>query len=108
MTNACSAWEFLTDTHLMKVQRLQNEVLRTTGNLPRRTPVSELHKAFIIPYIYDYVTKLCRQQAEGIQNHENENVCNIGQDKARHRKCKRLINVAAVKPATVEVTKLLV
>jgi hypothetical protein len=41
--------------------------------------------AFKLPYIYDYITKLCRQQAEVIQNHENENVCNIG-----HRKYKRL------------------
>jgi hypothetical protein len=37
-----------------------------------------------------YVAKLCRQQAEVIQNHENANVHNIGQGKARHRKYKRL------------------
>jgi hypothetical protein len=34
--------------------------------------------------------KLCRQQAEVIQNHCNENVRNIGQGKANHRKYKRL------------------
>jgi hypothetical protein len=45
--------------------------------------------AFKIPYVYDYITKLCRQQAEVIQNH-NENVRNIGQGEARHRKHKRL------------------
>jgi hypothetical protein len=28
-------------------------------------------------YIYDYITKLCRQQAEVTQNHENTNVRNI-------------------------------
>jgi hypothetical protein len=38
----------------------------------------------------DYITKLCRQQAEVIQNHDNENVRNIGQGEARHRKYKRL------------------
>jgi hypothetical protein len=27
---------------------------------------------FKIPYVYDFITKLCRQQAEVIQNHENE------------------------------------
>jgi hypothetical protein len=42
------------------------------------------------PYVYDYITKLCRQQAEVIQNHENANVGNIGQDEARHRKYKWL------------------
>jgi hypothetical protein len=42
--------------------------------------------AFKLPYIYDYITKLCRQQAEVIQNH----VRNIGQGEPRHRKYKRL------------------
>jgi hypothetical protein len=36
------------------------------------------------------ITKLSRQQAEVIQNHENVNVRNIGQGEARHRKYKRL------------------
>jgi hypothetical protein len=42
------------------------------------------------PSIYDYVTNVCRQQAEVIQNHENEHVRSIGQDKGRQRKHKRL------------------
>jgi hypothetical protein len=90
MTYARPTWDFAADTHLMKLQRLQNKVLRTIGNFPRQTPVRELHKAFSIPYIYDYITELSRQQAEDIQNHENANVRNIGQRKARHRKYKRL------------------
>jgi hypothetical protein len=45
--------------------------------------------AFKLPYLYD-ITKLCRQQAEAIQNHENANVRNIGQGEARHRKHKML------------------
>jgi hypothetical protein len=49
-----------------------------------------MHKAFSIPYIYDYITKLSRQKAEVIQNHENVDVRNIGQGEARHRKYKRL------------------
>jgi hypothetical protein len=36
------------------------------------------------------MTKLFRKQAEVIQNHENEYVCDIGEGEARHRKCKRL------------------
>jgi hypothetical protein len=46
--------------------------------------------SFKLPYIYDYITKLFRQQAEIIQNHENANVHNIGQGEPRHRKYKRL------------------
>jgi hypothetical protein len=83
MTYASPAWEFTADSHLLKLQRLQNKVLRTSVNFPRRTPVRELHKAFNIPYICDYNTKLDRQQAEVIQNHENPNVRNIGQSEAQ-------------------------
>jgi hypothetical protein len=46
--------------------------------------------AFELPYIYYYTTKLFRQQAEVIQNHETANVRYIGQGEARHRKYKRL------------------
>jgi hypothetical protein len=41
-------------------------------------------------YVYDYITKSCRQQAEVIQNHGNEYVRSIGQDEAKRRKYKRL------------------
>jgi hypothetical protein len=55
-----------------------------------RTSVRDLHVAFQISYVYDYITESCRQQAEVIQNHDNGNVRNIGQGKARHRKYMRL------------------
>jgi hypothetical protein len=90
MTCACPAWEFAAETYLLKLQRLQNKVLRTIGNLTRRTLVCEMHVAFQIPYVCDYITKLCRKQAEIIHNHENENVRNIGQGETPHRKRKRL------------------
>jgi hypothetical protein len=89
MTYACPTWEFAADTHLMKLQRLQNRVLRAIGNHDRSTPVRDLHLAFKIPYVYDYITKLCRRQAV-ILNHENLNVRAIGQGEPRHRKYKRL------------------
>jgi hypothetical protein len=40
--------------------------------------------------VYDYVTKLCKQKAEVIQNHGNEHVRSIGHSEARHKKYKRL------------------
>jgi hypothetical protein len=90
MTCACPAWEFAADNHLLKLQRLQNKVFRNIGNIPRRTPVRNFHMAFKLPYIYHYITKLCRQQPEVIQNHENANVPNTGQGAHRHRKYNRL------------------
>jgi hypothetical protein len=81
---------FAAVSHLLKLQGLQNKVLRTIGSFPRRTSVRDMHVAFQIPYVYDYITQTCRQQAELIQNHENENVRYIEQGEARHRKYKRL------------------
>jgi hypothetical protein len=63
MTYACPAREFAAESHLLKLQRLQIRVLRTTGNSPKRTSVRDKRKAFKIPYVYDYITKSCRQQA---------------------------------------------
>jgi hypothetical protein len=92
MTYACSAWEYAADTHVIKLQRPQNKVLRTTGNFPRRAPVHEKHVALHLPHAYDYtcMTKLRRQKAEVILNHNNKNVLYIGQGEARHRKYKRV------------------
>jgi hypothetical protein len=46
--------------------------------------------AFQVPYIYDYITKLCGQQAGVIQNHETANVRDIGKVQFRHRRYNRL------------------
>jgi hypothetical protein len=46
--------------------------------------------ALNIPYIYEYITKLCKKEEKIKQNHGNANVRNIGQDESRHRKFKRL------------------
>jgi hypothetical protein len=96
MIYACPAWELVAYSCLLKLQRLQNKVLCTTGNFPRCTLVGNLHTAFNLLYIhvydeyeYEYITKLCRQQAEVIKNHENEHVRSTGQGEARHTKCKR-------------------
>jgi hypothetical protein len=89
ITYVCPAWKLAADTYLLKLQRLQNKFLRIIGSFPRFTPVRNLHTAFKLPYIYDYITKLCRQQADVIQNHENEHIRSVGQGDARHRKYKR-------------------
>jgi hypothetical protein len=72
------------------MQRLQNRVLRATGNIDRRTPVSKLHVGFKFPYVYSYITTLCRTRAEVILNHENPHIRGTGQEEAMHRKYKRL------------------
>jgi hypothetical protein len=83
-------WEFAADTHPMKLQRLQNKDLRTIGKFPRNTLIRDMRISFQIPYVYDFMTKLCKQQAKVIQHHKNIHVRNIGQGEVRHRKYKRL------------------
>jgi hypothetical protein len=89
MTYACPTWEFAAETHLLKLQSLQNRVLRTIGNFQKKTTIRDMHVAFQVPYVYDYITKLCRRQEEIIHNHGNEFVRNIGQGETPHRKYKR-------------------
>jgi len=48
-TYACPACEFAADSHVLKLQRLQNKPLQTTDNVPRRTPTRDLDMAFKIP-----------------------------------------------------------
>jgi hypothetical protein len=85
MTYACTAWELVAATYLLKLL-----VLSTVGNFPKCTLIHDSHMNFNLPYVYNYITKSCRQQAEVIQNHENEHVHGIGQGKARHTKYSRL------------------
>jgi hypothetical protein len=49
------AWEFAADNHLLKLQRLQNKVLRNIENFQMRTPVRDLHMALKLIYIYIYI-----------------------------------------------------
>jgi hypothetical protein len=62
----------------------------SAGNFLWRAPARVLHTAYQLPYVYDYVTKLCRQGAEMVRNHENANGRNIGQGEAQRRKYKWL------------------
>jgi hypothetical protein len=84
MTQALSVWEFAADTLLIKLQCLENKVHHSTGNFPRRTPICEMQMGFHLPYVHDYMTKLCMQEPE-VLNHDNENVRYIGQREARQR-----------------------
>jgi hypothetical protein len=64
----------------MKLQCLQNKVLYV-GKFPRNNLIRDIHTSFQIPYIYNFITKLCKQQAKVIQHHENIHVRNIGKEK---------------------------
>jgi hypothetical protein len=87
------------------LQRLENKVLRTTGNFPRLTSVRDMHVALYVPYVYDYI-KLYRRQAEIIHNHNNENLFNIGQGETLYTENTKGLNLAAVIYTNVYVFRL--
>jgi hypothetical protein len=104
MTHVSRDWEFLADINLLKLLCLQNKVFCTTGNFPRCALVSDLHTAYNLLYVYDYITKLCRHRscklmriilftAQGKVKPDTENI--------------RGPNLVAVKLMTAQVTKLL-
>jgi hypothetical protein len=84
------AWELVADTYFLKLQRMQNKVLRTILKFPKCTPVRDLHRAFNLPYVYDYITKLWRRQADVIQSHETEHLPVQGKVMPDTEKYKRL------------------
>jgi predicted nucleic acid-binding Zn ribbon protein len=47
-----------------------------------------MHVTFQLPYIYNYITKSCRQQAKVVQNYENDPY--MGQGEAQQGKYRRL------------------
>jgi hypothetical protein len=59
------------------------ESFESVDNFTRRAPVRDLHVALNIPYVYYFVKKLYRKQAEGIQTHQYPSDSNTGQDEER-------------------------
>jgi hypothetical protein len=85
MTYACPFWEHEADGHLLKLQRLQNTVLRATENLDRCTPTSPR-----IARCFQNSLRLWRRtHAEVILNHLNLDVRGTRHVQAMHRKYKR-------------------
>jgi hypothetical protein len=84
MTSACLAWELAADIYFLKLQRMQKKILHIIGNSPWCMPVRDLHTAFDLLYVYNYIPNLCNQQAEVIENHENEYFRGVGHGEARY------------------------
>jgi hypothetical protein len=72
-------WEFAANRPHFEIAAFENKAI---GKFPRCTSFHELHVAFQVPYVFDYVTKLCRQQADVIKDHENANGPDIGKGEA--------------------------
>jgi hypothetical protein len=104
-------YEFAVENYLLKLQRLQNKVLRTIGNFPRRTSVRDLYMAFKLPYIYICMCVIIQQNYAG----NKQKSCKIMKmlmfatfDKTKRDTANiRSLNLAAVKHQTVQVTKFL-
>jgi hypothetical protein len=89
----------------MKLQRLQNKVLRTTGKYPRNTTIRDMHISFQITYVHDYITNNAGNKPKSF------NITRIYMftilDKAKQdTENIRDLNLAVVRHMTVQVNKL--
>jgi hypothetical protein len=64
--------QYAVDAHALKLQRLHNRLLRGIGKFDGSTEVREMHMAFKIRNVYDYVIKLCTKHIDVIPNHRNK------------------------------------
>jgi hypothetical protein len=104
MTYACPVWEFAAETHLLKLQRLQNKVIRTIGNLPRCTSARDMLVVFQIPHVYDYINAGDKQKSFTIMKMKMYTIL----DKMKpHTEIIKGLNLAAVNYTTVQVSRLL-
>jgi transcriptional antiterminator Rof (Rho-off) len=90
MTCGYLTWVLAADSYLLKLQHLQNKFLRPIENFQRCTTLCDLHTAFNLPCAYHYITKLCKQEAEVIQIHENGHIRSTAEGQVSHRKYMRL------------------
>jgi hypothetical protein len=54
VTDISPTWEYGAVINLMKLQWLQNKVIRTTGKFTMNAPIRYMHTAFQITYAHDY------------------------------------------------------
>jgi hypothetical protein len=95
MNYTIPACEFSTDPYVLKLRPLRNKVLATVVT-SKRTLIRELHVAFKIPYVYNFITKLFRQQTYVIQNHQSANIRNLRQGEPMHKSMRlKLVSVQA-------------
>jgi hypothetical protein len=66
ITADCPSWDFAANTLLLKLQPLQNKVLR--WQLSRRTLLRDMHVAFQIRYIYDYLLYMHHRTVQNAWN----------------------------------------
>jgi hypothetical protein len=99
------AWEFAAESHLLKLQRLQNKVLRTTRKFPKRTSVRDMNKAFHMRYVYVYITNHAGNKQKSSKIIKMKMFATLDKEKLDTENIRGL-NVAAVMCMTVQVTRL--
>jgi hypothetical protein len=72
----------------------------------RRTSIRDMHKAFQISYVYDYITKSCRQKLKSTEIMKMQMFATLDKAKPDTENIRGL-NLAAVMCTTVQVSRLL-
>jgi hypothetical protein len=73
-----------TVTHACRKRRLKWVVTLPLGDINTEAWSSGVGIGREANNLYDYIPKICRKEAEVIQNHDNENVWKLGKSEAQH------------------------
>jgi hypothetical protein len=76
----------------------------TTGNFPRRTPVRNLHMAFKIPYVYDYIKNYAGNKQKSSYNIMIMKMFTIWDKAKTNIESIRDLNLVAVNHTTIQMT----
>jgi hypothetical protein len=77
MTSASPDWKFRQTLLFFWCNACKTQFFARLTAIPMRTSIHDLHVAFQIPYLHDFIAKLRRRHSEVNQNHEKGNVRNI-------------------------------
>jgi hypothetical protein len=100
-THACPTWEYAADGHHLKLQRLENRVIRSAGNLDRCTSVREVQVAFLTCVTIQIMQDTGRSNAKSCNSEYTYLILDKGKPGIRSL-CG--LNLAAVRLTTVQLT----
>lgn len=78
-TYAAPVWGHAAETHLNKLQTLQNKAIRLALNAPKWTRVTTLHKDTNIPLIKELIVSQSEKFYAGLAGHENPTINSLAQ-----------------------------
>ena len=82
-------WGCARKTHIQKIQRFQNKVLRTIVNAPWYVRNDDLHRELGIPMVTDVIKHIAKKHEDRLIQHENPEALKLLDNSHSIRRLKR-------------------